>query len=72
MAFVLFAQADTFAKAAAIVTLTLIVWAIARFRWFANGAETADEGKLSGVMVAVSAVVVAVAILAAILGPHPA
>lgn len=64
-------QADTFAKAAAVVTLTLLVWAVVRYRWFAQKAESADENKLGALLVAVSAVVITIVFVAAMLGPHP-
>lgn len=66
-----FAHVDMFAEAAALVTLVLLVWAIVRVRWFLHDADRADESRLSAVMIAVSAAVVAIVIAVAILGPHP-
>jgi len=72
MSLVAASRIDTFAGAAALVTLLLLVWVFARFAWFSRQADKADERTLSGIMVAVSAVVIAILIAAAILGPHPA
>jgi len=72
MALLAFSQVDMFAKVAALVTFLLLVWAVARFRWFASEADKAEESGLGTVMLAVSAAVIAIVIVAAVLGPHPA
>jgi len=66
-----FAHADMFAEAAALVTLVLLVWAIVRAPWFLHDADRADESRLSAVMIAVSAAVVAIVIAVAMFSPHP-
>jgi Ca2+/H+ antiporter len=65
-----FAQADTFGETAAAVTLAALVAVVLARKWIAQREER-DGATIGSVLLAVSAVVVAAIIIAALAGPHP-
>jgi hypothetical protein len=64
------AQADDFGKAAALITLVLLVAVIFGRKWIA-GRDEQNAGSVGAVLLGISLVAIAAVILAAIAGPHP-
>ena len=64
------AQADNFGKAAAVVTLMLIVAVVFGRKWIAQRDEP-NSASIGGVLLGLSLIAIAAVLIAAITGPHP-